>query len=414
MGKLSLALVVSLGLVLSSAMVLGQNAPPAQTPPSPPTAPGRTTTPSPGRSTTSPQAPGVSQPQQPRFQQPIFLSGRVMLDDGARLPEPVLIERVCNGVVRPEAYTDSKGRFSFQVGQAVGIIPDASVDSMSSGAIPGMGSRGSSPFGGSSMTEMPVLAGCELRASLPGYISGRIDLIGRRGLDNPDVGTILLHRMANVAGVTVSATSLMAPKDAKKALEKGQRAARKKKWDEAQKNLQRAVQIYPKYAAAWFELGLVHQERNQIPQARSAYAQALAADSKFVKPYLQTARLAMHDKNWGEAVHITDELLRLDPVDYLAAYYFNAVANFHLNKMDAAEKSARQGMKLDPNHRVPAFERVLSVILANKQDYAGAAQLLKSYLEHAPNATDAGAARKQLAEFEKFTGPPTAQAKPQP
>src|SRR5204863_1505438 len=34
---------------------------------------------------------------------PIFLSGSVRLTDGTPPPDTVLIERVCNGVVRPEA-----------------------------------------------------------------------------------------------------------------------------------------------------------------------------------------------------------------------------------------------------------------------------------------------------------------------
>ncbi len=47
----------------------------------------------------------------------IVLSGQVTLDDGTPPPEPVLIERVCNGVTRPEGYTGSKGRFSIRLGQ---------------------------------------------------------------------------------------------------------------------------------------------------------------------------------------------------------------------------------------------------------------------------------------------------------
>src|SRR5215467_14095380 len=48
--------------------------------------------------------------------QPVFLSGKVLLDGGGVLPEPVAIERICNGVVRREGYTDFKGQFEFQVG----------------------------------------------------------------------------------------------------------------------------------------------------------------------------------------------------------------------------------------------------------------------------------------------------------
>src|SRR5688572_19730542 len=72
--------------------------------------------PTPGRERPFPE----SDPNQNRFpemQRPIYLSGKVVLDDGTPPPDSVVIERVCNGQPRAEAYTDSKGRFSFQLGQ---------------------------------------------------------------------------------------------------------------------------------------------------------------------------------------------------------------------------------------------------------------------------------------------------------
>jgi hypothetical protein len=76
--------------------------------------------------------------------------------------------------------------------------------------------------------------------------------------------------------------------------------------------------------------------------------------------------------------------------------------------------SARRGLELDTDRRLPGFERVLAAIVATKGDYAGAAQFMKSYLEHNPSALDAGEARQQLAELERLAGQPAAQAKPQP
>ena len=60
---------------------------------------------------------------------PVFLSGKVVMEDGTPPPDAVTIERVCGGSVRPEGYTDSKGRFSFQLGQNQGMMADASMSS---------------------------------------------------------------------------------------------------------------------------------------------------------------------------------------------------------------------------------------------------------------------------------------------
>jgi tetratricopeptide (TPR) repeat protein len=359
----------------------------------------------------------------PEMERPIFLSGKVVLDDGTPPPDSVVIERVCNGMPRPEGYTDSKGRFSFELGRNTALIPDASVSAADDRGE--FGSRGSgfpSSGGGFGQTRgmgtssEQRLMGCELRASLPGFRSSVVQLTGRRIMDNPDVGTIILHRLGNVEGTTISATSMLAPKDAKKAYEKGSQANRKRKWQDAQKQLAKAVELYPKYAAAWFELGVAHQGLNNVEEARKAYEQSLASDAKYLKPYMRLAEMSFREQKWQEVADTTDRLLRLDPVDFPHAYLFNSIANFSLRKLDVAEKSAREGLKLDPEHRIPKLEHVLGVILANKQDYPTAAQHMRNYLTHAPQAGDADTVRKQLSEIERMTGAPqaSAPAAPQP
>jgi tetratricopeptide (TPR) repeat protein len=372
------------------------------------------------------QRPGQSNDpfgQQNRFpdmqsQMPVFLSGKVMMEDGTPPPEPVTIERVCNGgQPRPEGYTDSKGRFSIQLGNNMNVLPDASVgNSADTSDITGIsGSRGGMMPGQRRGFSERDLMGCELRASLPGYRSQVVQLAGRRLLDNPDVGTILLKRLGNVEGVTMSITSMQAPKEAKKAYEKGVNALKKDKFDEAERELQKAVGLYPEYATAWQDLGYVYERKDKIEDARAAYEKALKADAKFVKPYIQLAGIYAREQKWQEVVDATDRVLRLNPFDYPGAYFYNAVANLNLQNLDAAEKSAREGLKQDELHRIPKLEHVLGVVLAQKNDLAGASEHMNAYLKFAPNAKDADFVRNQLAEIDKLRGGPAAAAAvPQP
>ena len=124
--------------------------------------------------------------------------------------------------------------------------------------------------------------------------------MGHRYLDNPEIGTIVLRRNGKVEGTTVSITSLLAPKDAQKAYQKGRDAARKSKWEEARKQLEIAVGLYPKYAVAWSELGATLEQLKDVDGARKAYQQALAADPKFVNPYLQLARIDLDQQAVAE------------------------------------------------------------------------------------------------------------------
>ncbi len=365
---------------------------------------GRTTTPPP--TTTNPTNDRTQNPFDLQ-NRPIFLSGKVVMDDGTPPPEPVVIERVCNSVVRGEAYTDSKGRFSFQLGQNTAMIQEASSGSaLDSGT--GLGDPGRPLQTGRSSNDqrMPTrnndLIGCEIRASLPGFRSDLVNLVGRRSFDNPEVGTIVLHRLGNVEGTSISATSLRAPKDARKAFEKGTEALRKSKIADAQKNLEKAVELYPQYASAWYELGRINEAQKDTGQARACYSQALAADAKFVKPYLRMALLSAAESNWQEVVDQTSRVMKLDSVDFPEAYYYNSVANFNLGKIDAAEASARHAEKMDTEHRIPKVRHVLGAILYGKRDYEGAAERLRDYLKYAP-AGDAGKIKRQLEELDKLT-----------
>ena len=104
---------------------------------------------------------------------PILLSGKVLMDDGTPPPESVIIERGCNGVARPEGYTDSKGRFSFQLGQNSAMMPDASTGSdigMAGREGLGGGVGGPGGFGGMNrgISERD-LVGCVIRAELLGF-----------------------------------------------------------------------------------------------------------------------------------------------------------------------------------------------------------------------------------------------------
>jgi len=281
-----------------------------------------------------------------------MLSGKVMMQEGTPPPELVLIERVCNGIAKPEGYTDSKGRFSFQLGQNQAMLADASTGSEM--GIPGrdmsMGGRNSMGMGGRGISEHELM-GCEIRAQLPGFRSTVVQLAGRRSLDNPDVGTLILQRLAKVDGFTFSATSGMAPKEAKKAFEKAQNAVKKKKLDEAEAEYRKAVEAYPKYAVAWYELGRLLEFKKNTAEAKKAFDMAIQADAKYINPYSNLARLAAMEQKWDDAADNSVKLFKLNPYVSPEAYFVSGVAHLNLQKLDVAEEHTREALKRDENIR---------------------------------------------------------------
>jgi tetratricopeptide (TPR) repeat protein len=342
--------------------------------------------------------------------QPIFVSGRVLLEDGTPPTESVVIERVCNGQPHSEGYADSKGYFGIELGrQNNGVIRDASEspgsDPFGTGGFgnPSSSTLGSSSLGGMSVGSDTRLLGCELRARLVGYRSQIISLTNRRALDNPDVGIILLHRIAPNEGGTVSAVSLSAPKDAKKAFEKGLDQLKKKKPEDANKSFEKAVELYPSYATAWYELGRLQIAKGDKETARASFNTAIKSDPKFVAPYLEVASLAVQAANWQEVADLTSTAAKLNPFDYPQAFFYNAVANYNLKNLEEAEKSARQAERLDTRHMMPKNFQLLGIILAQRQDYTGAAEHLRNYLKFAPSASDAATVRTQIDQMEKIS-----------
>ncbi len=369
-------------VLAASAVCVAQKAVP--TPPRPTIGSSSSTTPT----TTTTNTPPANSNTNP-VSRPIYLSGKVVLQDGTPPPELVKIERVCGGSPRAQGYTDAKGRFQFQVDSPYEGDQDAS-DPRSS--VIGANSRPSAASRGQ-------LAGCDLRAVLAGFISGTISLTNHTEFDNSDVGIIVLRRNGAVEGTTISMSSLNAPKDALKAYEKGRELLKKEKSEEAERSFQKAVEIYPKYATAWYQLGLL-QTKGQLDQAEVSFAKSIEADPKFVSPYLSLIVLYEKGKRWEKAVETSDSLIKLNAVDFPQAHFFKAAAQYNL-KDEGAEKTARKAVELDIHHDFPQAEKLLGIILTQRGDLAGGTEHLRKYLELTPNANDIRQVTAQIAANEK-------------
>ena len=314
----------------------------------------------------------------------VFLSGKVILDDGTPLTEPAAIQTICRGQKHTEAYTDSHGNFSFEVGRSANANSAGLADADTS-------------WGNQSASRSRTLQDCDLQAYLAGFTSESMPLSSKLSLgESSDVGRLVLHRVGKVEGLTISATTAAAPGPARKAYEKGCKEEAKNHWDEAEQALAKAVEIYPKYAIAWFELGRVQQQKNNPDGARNSFQQSIAADPQYASPYRQLAQLAAMAKQWTEVVNITSKLLALNPVNFPDAWFLNALGNYHQQNLENAEKSARQGIRVDDEHHAPKLELLLGVVLAQRQKYNEAADHLRQYLQLEPNGADSENARKQL------------------
>jgi Tetratricopeptide repeat len=401
--RILIQLALAMGLLVSAAL--------AQKPPAPKPPPSGPPPPSPGQPTNTLPSSNTS-PGQPS-DLVMFLRGRVATDDGTAVPRDVVVERVCNAGVRQQVYATSGGDFSMELGTRTDSYVDASAE-----GIPQFSQTNNSPMTGISRHD---LTNCELRASVSGFLSEVVSLVDLLPVSsNMDVGAIVVHRMAKVKGMTMNAAPYQAPKDARKAYENGIEAERKGKLADARKYFEKAVQVYPRYASAWFQLGAVLRNLSEKEPARAAFARATAIDSKFVPPYLSLASMAFEAEDWKQVLILTNRvaeldplkyatvsgyIVDLDPLDYAEAYFYNSAANYKLNHIEEAEKSGLRAERLDVRPRFPQLHLLLAEIFARKNEYARAIAETKIYLELLPHAKNADQVREQLAELEKLNGP---------
>ena len=348
--------------------------------------------------------PGTNFPNTQTQRQILYISGSVVMNEGTPPPEPVAIERVCGGSAHKEGYTDSKGHYQIQLGQQF-ELQDVSESANVGNGMGGMSGRSGlgQPMGMGGVNPRDLI-GCELRAMLPGFLSSSVMIRPEGSFGEIRMDTITLKPIGGGGtGSTVSLTSMQAPNNAKHAYEKAQKALTKDNLKDAEKELTKAVQEYPKYAAAWALLGMVHQDLKQNDQASNDYQQAINADPQYAKPYYGLAVLAANQRNWKDTVRMSEQVNRLAPLAYPEAYFFGGVGSYNLGNMDDAERNLRKFISLDRDHRRPAAALYLGDILARKQDFAGAVEQAKAYLALAPNAPDSEHIRAKVKELEQLS-----------
>jgi tetratricopeptide (TPR) repeat protein len=350
--------------------------------------------------TTNPEVPAKATTQD--LERPVFVSGKVVLPDGSPLTESAAIVSTCSDRKRIETYTDSRGNFSFELKKKTNTMGVQSADS-----------SGDSDSAFNQTNDIFQYQNCELQAVLAGFKSERV-MLGSHvtaTMGSSDVGKIILHPVGGDGASVMSATSLAAPNSARKAMDKGRELATKNKIPEAMAALQKAVEIYPKYAAAWMELGSLQYSQRDRAAAQHSFEQAHAADPNYSKPYLGLIQSAMDAQNFQAAIELTHQALALNSA-WPYVWLSQGTAQFNLGDLAAAENSARSGMKVDPDHRLSRLNFLLAMVMRQRNDYVQAAEYMREYLKYSALPADQAEAQKQLAEIERLSTQAQAKAAP--
>ncbi len=335
--------------------------------------------------------PGIDPPSQD-LQPPAFLSGAVVMHDGGQVPTVTQAQLICGGSFPLVIdYVSPKGEFDLDISGNRGSFADASMRSNQAEGLPQRNHLGTAN-----------LSNCVVTAELAGYRSTEITLGVHSIFDSPDIGELLLTPLEGVTGYSVSATSLAAPKSARKAFEKASSLVRKPEPElrKAAKLVDQAVREYPQYAEAWDLLGRLRLAAGDDPGADEAFGRAIASDPQFMPPYPHLVAVAARAGDLERTERLGRTALRLNPYRN-DVRFFMGTAQLRAGRHQEAIRTAEQIIARGGERDYPQAHQILGSAHANLGDISSAARSFRRFLELDPDATAAAAIRKQLAVWER-------------
>lgn len=210
-----------------------------------------------------------------------------------------------------------------------------------------------------------------------------------------------LTPIAGIHSPTVSVVRLEVPDKARGEYDKACSAVDQKKYPEAEERLKKAIDDYSAYTAAWVLLGQVQELERRNSDAAESCNRAITIDSSYPPAYLCLAHLAVGERNWARVEELTTHLLRLHPINASNAYYYNALAYFHLRQLSSAETSALRGIEDNAKDHQPRLHLLLADIYEKKGDRSSEISELQEYLKRDPHGVDAAQVNTRLKAIEK-------------
>lgn len=302
----------------------------------------------------------------------VFLQGHVVTAHGEAPPERVRIMLECEGISIPQGYTYKRGYFRFSPrAESLGTFSDLSI--------------------------------CVLYGEAPGYRSDRLRLMVPRtsGQAGNYVGQIVLESIDGVLGRTVSSTTASAPRGSRQAYDKGMRNLQSKNpnYQKAAGHFDRAVEIYPEFAAAWLALGEARLGLEDEAGASQAFARSSEVDPRFLPPYEYAMKIALDRKDWKTLESLSDRYLELSPKS-AETLLMGAVAAINLQNLSKANSLASRILDLGEANDLPLTYFLKAKVHERRAEFKMAAEYYRAFLCLSPNSETALQVETRLSEWE--------------
>jgi Tfp pilus assembly protein PilF len=181
----------------------------------------------------------------------------------------------------------------------------------------------------------------------------------------------------------VPAQELKIPDKARREFEEALKDLARHRGPEAVAHLESAVQLAPRFALAWNDLGTIAYRNRNYLRAEECFRNSLAADPTAFEPLVNLGGVLVSLNKPGEAIEYNLAAVLRRPNDALANSQLG-MTYFQLKKLDLAAKYLEAARRIDPGH-FSHPQILLADILVHDGKRRDAAGVLDEFLRFHPD-----------------------------
>jgi tetratricopeptide (TPR) repeat protein len=191
------------------------------------------------------------------------------------------------------------------------------------------------------------------------------------GDEDPEIKNKANEFLGNVTFtdfISESATS-KAESNAKPHYNQGLAYLRKSQYDEAIIELNKAIEIYQRYALAYNDRGVAYLRKKQYDRAISDFTKALDINPKHHHAHYNRGIAYLDKRNYDEAISDLNKAIELDPTNP-EIYYERGFAHLLKNQNDKAIADFNQAITLNPRYAKAFNDRGWAYVRKRQYDQA--------------------------------------------
>jgi tetratricopeptide (TPR) repeat protein len=219
-----------------------------------------------------------------------------------------------------------------------------------------------------------------------------------RASEYVDVRVRRLTQEAIRTSTPVSVADLKVPEAAARQFDKAVGLIAKEDFQKAIHFLRKALSIYPRYAAAYNNLGVVYARLGQPAEERSALLKAVELNDHFAAAYANLGRLAIKQGNYRDAERWLGQATTADPADAQVLIMLANIQLINQHYQDALSNCRKLHATQADSHALAHY--IAGRALALENHPAEAVSELETFLKEDPSGARVDAARREITQLQ--------------